>query len=968
MIPYIKYDADPALYNVYNTTVTRTLDGINHLKCKSTQEFDLDDNVQIVSIGGADVQVSMGIDILDHTTITISASESYIPSVGTPIIFVNTGGSLPSPYVYGTTYYIRELSLFGGTYFGNLSATLGGPAITAVRGGTFTIQFYEDDITTTIFDGIITGKKIEIDNAIYEYEIAEQAYELTYSLVNDSGKYFVKLSSQTVNDIIDNYILSGTGWSRGSSDTTIIPLISFYYSNRLNALYKVIEISKSIGTYADVYIWFDVDTKTVYFDSSRNTNTEPSIVINKTVEESSAKRNIDYVIVLGNTDDIIAQYPTTPAGIKAAIYRYSDATASSECLPIATSLYEELKNPRLIITYEIPPSYDYFEGDIVTIDATDYIVQEVIITTSKTKITLNDTRQTIQDILSDSLKEVTGEIATGATATYDGGLQNIGAPSINKLIECKYSNRLITTTTNYAIANGTPIRFTTSDGGVLPSPLQDLSSTYYYADDVIEYTDGGTYYSFRVTEIPYGDPVTFTSIGSGTIYYATGFGDPISWNPANKVVSLNGYYIYVDNTPDTYYNGLAVVVSNDGGSLPGGLSAETTYYIVKNRLDGCKLAATEGGEPIDITSDGTGINTLTISGTSTSTTFTASSVTNRLIFTNDGQYYNNDNRVLMTTTGTLPSPLNTTTTYYISDATEYGFALSTTEGGNAVSITTNGSGLHRARNLESISVPAVYYINISDQDTIDNFNLNMDFDYYKEGISVADSVEFLNSTPPYINTVTTNNVQIGTHSTYDIILECDAITTGFQFGIINLYLLFYGAGVGESIYTGTATMYVDYGDGIWIDTGFSGVVDGSGLTSTATTKSCAFTRFINGSTIYEPDDGFVRIKITLSRSSSSNVYAYVNYRVDVQRIPRHTHIIDNSYNVSGSIYPSNIIVKLTNSDYTDETLATYSTVTPPNSEKTFDISSYIRTGANKLVFYSDTPGSVYLSGSYDSYR
>lgn len=958
MIPYIKYDADPTLYNVYNTTITRTLDGINHLKCKSTQAFDLDDDVQIVSVGGDNVQISMGIDILDKTSINISASESYIPIVGTPITFVNTGGSLPSPYVYGTTYYIRKLSLICGTYFGNLSATLGGPAITAASGGTFTIQFYEDNVTTTLFDGIITGKKIEMDNEIYEYEIAEQAYELTYSLVNNNGNYFVKLSSQTVNDIIDNYILDGTGWIRGSSDTTIIPLISFYYSNRLNSLYKVIEMSKSIGTYTDVYIWFDVDTKTVYFDSSRNTNTEPSIVINKTVEESSAKRNIDYVIVLGNTDNIIAQYPTTPAGTKAAIYRYSDATASSECLPIATSLYEELKNPRLIITYEIPTSYDYFEGDIVTVDTTDYIVQEVVITPSKTKITLNDTRQTIQDILNDSLKEVTGEIATGSTATYDGGLQNIGAPQTNELVTCDYQSKILYGATYPTVSVNDEIKFTGTSTYTLPSPL-NTSTTYY----VIKVDDDG----FWISTSPYGSSVVITTAGSGTIkYYKTAA--PSTYYP----FSIAYAFVY-NNIPDVFYNGRIVRVSVAGGTLPGGLRAATNYYIVDSTLLGCKLATTLGGSPIDITSAGSGTFTMTDADEpDVNTTFTVDINFNTLIFANDAAAYNDGDKVFITSTGALPSPLITNTEYYIVYADENGFKVSETSGGSPVALTTNGSGFIRVRNLSSASVPAIYYINIQDVGKIDDFDLKMDFDYFKENLSVGETVEFLSAVNPFVNSDSIVNGVLSGFAGYTLSfeIECDKMDTGFSWGIVSISGLIGAYGAGGS-YSGTLDVYIDYGDGEWISSNQSLNINTGYLDHGSSVYKCpiSWVCYLNGSNLPEYNNGDVKIKLVFTRTGgTTGANIQLNSHVSVMRFPRHTHVINSAYNVSGSIYPYNVIVKLTNADYTDETIATYSgSLAPPSSEKTLDITPYLATGGNKLMFFSDLPGSLYLSGSYNNY-
>lgn len=59
--------------------------------------------------------------------------------------------------------------------------------------------------------------------------------------------------------------------------------------------------------------------------------------------------------------------------------------------------------------------------------------------------------------------------------------------------------------------------------------------------------------------------------------------------------------------------GTAVTVSNSGGGLPGGLSANTIYFIIKLTATTFKLATTianaVGATAIDITSNGTGIQT-----------------------------------------------------------------------------------------------------------------------------------------------------------------------------------------------------------------------------------------------------------------------------------------------------------------------------------------------------------------------
>ncbi len=47
---------------------------------------------------------------------------------------------------------------------------------------------------------------------------------------------------------------------------------------------------------------------------------------------------------------------------------------------------------------------------------------------------------------------------------------------------------------------------------------------------------------------------------------------------------------------------------NSGGGLPGGLSANTDYYVVNVSGQTCKLSLTEGGAAVNITSAGTGLH------------------------------------------------------------------------------------------------------------------------------------------------------------------------------------------------------------------------------------------------------------------------------------------------------------------------------------------------------------------------
>lgn len=85
--------------------------------------------------------------------------------------------------------------------------------------------------------------------------------------------------------------------------------------------------------------------------------------------------------------------------------------------------------------------------------------------------------------------------------------------------------------------------------------------------------------------------------GAITVRYRAGHAIPFTAIAATDVVTAAGH---------PFVNGDAVRVWNTGGSLPGGLSASTDYYVISASGDTFKLSATSGGAAIDITSAGSG--------------------------------------------------------------------------------------------------------------------------------------------------------------------------------------------------------------------------------------------------------------------------------------------------------------------------------------------------------------------------
>lgn len=86
-------------------------------------------------------------------------------------------------------------------------------------------------------------------------------------------------------------------------------------------------------------------------------------------------------------------------------------------------------------------------------------------------------------------------------------------------------------------------------------------------------------------------------------------------------------------------NGQKVRVSNAGGALPAGLVAGTNYFVIAAAANTFQLSATLGGSAVDVTTDGTGTQTvqpvpdyidLEANGNLSGRTFTPAAVSNAI--------------------------------------------------------------------------------------------------------------------------------------------------------------------------------------------------------------------------------------------------------------------------------------------------------------------------------------------------
>ena len=146
----------------------------------------------------------------------------------------------------------------------------------------------------------------------------------------------------------------------------------------------------------------------------------------------------------------------------------------------------------------------------------------------------------------------------------------------------------------------------------------------------------------------------------------------------------------LDNTNFVFATGDQVQLTTSG-TLPGGLATSTNYFIIYVTSQTFKLATTSGnatsGTAISISSVGAGVQTI-----QKNTNLALSKATAKKEFALG-------DRVTLTTTGTLPTGLATSTTYYMvpkSNGADFDLATSLTNAvaSTVIALTNSGSGTH----------------------------------------------------------------------------------------------------------------------------------------------------------------------------------------------------------------------------------------------------------------------------------
>lgn len=619
-------------------------------------------------------------------------------------------------------------------------------------------------------DLINGGYKFDVGDALRFVGTAPGGFStsITYYVVYASSTVIKLSKTEGGNPIVSADI--GT-WNVSK----VVKYMSVYWGKRLNAIFKVVN---DIGKMA---IWAHTTSKTLFYGYGRTKRGDISTyVLKKEPVEETHKRGYTKVVVLGKTDSVRGVAGT---GTKVVVYRYEDASTNDEAEAIAKALLKDLGKVSARLTVSVDIDRLIYEGDTVIVDGVTYFVFDVKESYQELKIGLGAMEKTVFDRLGDKLKEVTGEIGTGVNSTYDGGLQNMGAPSVNCLVS---------------------------------------------------------------------------------------------------------------------------------------VDKPTSTFAVSDVLD----------------------------------------------------YYSNGDRVVVTSSGTVPSPLVEGDVYYVVniDGSNDTFQVAVTSGGDPITLTTNGSGLIRVRNLDSQSIPAEFVINVPDVEKIGNLEMTADFSAYRDQMSIGDEVEFL-SVPSIVN-VSAAGDYIPFDNVKPQYLPSSAgqsfvsVDKGFQFGRVKGSVEldpYYDWEIGEYLaITASFSIQVSHDRGATWTTVWSGMGYARGPDNYPPPYTCDV--LISGSSNKGSES---RIRMVLDH----NKYYYVGYAkasFTVECIPRHNHIIDKQNNVLKSTLAKNVKCYLTNVEFTEKLIYSWDGVV--NGERVLtDIHEYLRNGQNILQFYSESPGSVYLNGTYESY-
>lgn len=306
------------------------------------------------------------------------------------------------------------------------------------------IQYRFNNSYTTVLTGKVS--KFSVDTVgLYSYDIVASEDEIRYFVAENSGNRVIIVDNSSHNKRITDYvtaILSGTGWTDGTANTSLYVPNSdpqeYLPSMRFANTYVSTALSKFLEYTCGYEIWYDSAAKKIYYGEYNVDRSATTIVpITMTRTKSDQKYGINRVIVYGKSGtQIVGIKSTGSAPYKTLMYRYADALDNDECEKIATQILNDRQYSLDRYVANIPRDANsglYSEGDKVYIKyvplAVDkaFGVKDVTHKMDTTVLGLGYPEVTIFDLLGSKLEEVTGSIETGTDTVFSGGWQNVGS-------------------------------------------------------------------------------------------------------------------------------------------------------------------------------------------------------------------------------------------------------------------------------------------------------------------------------------------------------------------------------------------------------------------------------------------------------------------------------------------------------------------------------------------------------------
>ena len=307
------------------------------------------------------------------------------------------------------------------------------------------VKIVDNGSSTVIFIGYIKTIQVQDNTKIIQLTLIETANELKDTIAMSGGSDSFVYSSQTIATIIGN-LLTGTGWTVGSTDTTVVPVVAFTHSTVLDG------INQLLYNMYGYEIWYTDNgsgTKTIYWGTQRSNKSSSNIVYNRKVNvQDSNFRNMTNLTVYGTNDTFVgyawvtgsvgaytvttstsAMGTSTKSPVKSILYRDTTAQSATACAATAGNLLSDYMNPRQRYELHLLPNYTYNICDLIKVDGTTFIIRDITYTMSETVIGVGSYYLSYADMYGTTIQQISGTTSTGSSQTWTPGTQNIGSNS-----------------------------------------------------------------------------------------------------------------------------------------------------------------------------------------------------------------------------------------------------------------------------------------------------------------------------------------------------------------------------------------------------------------------------------------------------------------------------------------------------------------------------------------------------------